>query len=68
MMTPDRIRALRERLGLSRAAFASQYGVGVSALTQWETGRRKPELAAQTLLRLIERAPDTVGELIAMES
>jgi len=35
----NRIRAARERLGLTQAALAQQVGVTRSAVAQWETGR-----------------------------
>jgi transcriptional regulator with XRE-family HTH domain len=35
----SRIRAARERLGLTQAGLASQVGVTRSAVAQWETGR-----------------------------
>lgn len=63
-LTPREIRALRERLGLTQAAFCERYAIGNQAsLSDWESGRREPGIAAQTLLRMIARDPETVAAL-----
>ena len=51
-------RAVRERLGISQAAFARMFGVSVWTLRNWEQGRRRPEGPARALLRVIEREPE----------
>lgn len=51
---------VRGKLGLSQTAFARKIGVPVATVRNWEQGRRFPEGAARTLLRLIDNAPDTV--------
>lgn len=40
-----RLKALRERAGLSQAALAKKVGVGQSTVGMWESGRNKPENA-----------------------
>ena len=47
------VRAVRERTGLSQAAFADRYGFSKRAVQNWEQGRRKPDRAARILLWLI---------------
>ena len=37
-----KITALREKLGLTKAALARQIGVNVNTLWRWERGDRKP--------------------------
>lgn len=37
----DQIRTARERLGLSRKAFAELAGVGEKSVRDWEMGRKK---------------------------
>jgi putative transcriptional regulator len=37
---------VRNRLGLSQAAFARTFGLDVTALHAWEQGRRRPDRAA----------------------
>ena len=63
-MSPDEIRALRNRLGLTRAAFASRYGLTPRTLEGWENGR-SPSDAGTTLLRLIEAEPQLIADLLA---
>ncbi|KZD06769.1 helix-turn-helix domain-containing protein [Oceanibaculum pacificum] len=54
------IPALRRREGLSQEQFARRYGFALSALRDWEQGRRQPDRAARLLLRVIEREPEAV--------
>ncbi|MEC8849081.1 MAG: helix-turn-helix domain-containing protein [Pseudomonadota bacterium] len=57
---PDSIQSARKRLGLSQDRFAQAFGVSASTLRKWEQGQRKPNGAAKTLLRIIEREPNAV--------
>lgn len=41
-LTPDRIRQIRERAGLSQRDFAKTFGVDRVTVARWETGRRVP--------------------------
>ena len=62
---PPDVRAIRVRLGLSQAAFAARFGFSVRTVQQWEQGRAVPDRPARILLRVIERAPETVAEAVA---
>jgi putative transcriptional regulator len=66
-LPPDAIdvRALRDRLGLSRAAFADRFGLAVAAVRDWEQGLRRPDPAARVLLMVIARSPETVAQTVA---
>ena len=59
------VRAIRERLGLSRPAFAERFGLAVAAVRDWEQGLRRPDPAARVLLMVIGRSPDVVAEAVA---
>ncbi len=48
------IRELRERSGLSQAAFARRLGVRQQTVSEWETGRYAPRGASLTVLRMFE--------------
>jgi len=48
------IRNLRERSGLSQAAFARRLGVRQQTVSEWETGRYAPRGASLTVLRMLE--------------
>ena len=58
------IRALRRTFGMSQPQFAAAFGFTVASLRDWEQGRRRPEMAARTLLMVIRRNPDIVQEAV----
>lgn len=51
------VRQLRDVLKASQAVFAHYLNVSTKLVQAWEAGRRHPEGAALTLLRLCERNP-----------
>ena len=59
------VRAIRDRLGLSRPVFAQRFGLAVAAVRDWEQGLRRPDPAARVLLMVISRNPDMVAEAVA---
>lgn len=59
------VRAVRERLGLTQEQFAWRYGLDVSAIRNWEAGRRKPDPAALGYLRVIDHLPEQVSRVLA---
>ena len=52
--------AIRKRLRLTQKCFADQYGFALSAVKDWEQGRRNPERTAKILLKIIEHDPTVV--------
>ncbi len=60
------IKALRTRLGLSQPQFARRFGFTLSALRQYEYGRRTPRGTATTLLRLVRADPDGVARALRL--
>jgi putative transcriptional regulator len=58
------IKAIRERLELSQAEFATMIGVSVATLQNWEQGRRQPDGPARALLRVAERDPEAVARAL----
>jgi putative transcriptional regulator len=58
--SPDQVRALRARLGLTQAQFARRFGFTLDTVQQYEQGRRRPSGPASTLLRVIEADPEAV--------
>ncbi len=63
--TPEEVRALRARLGMSQAQFARAFGLTIDTLQQYEQGRRRPSGPAATLLRVIAREPEAVMRALA---
>ena len=59
------VRAIRERLGVSRSIFAERFGLAIAAVRDWEQGLRRPDPAARVLLMVISRNPDVVAEAVA---
>ena len=59
------VKRIRRRLGLSQETFARTYGFALSAVRDWEQGRRKPERSARVLLKIVEREPEAVSRALA---
>ncbi|MGF6592213.1 helix-turn-helix domain-containing protein [Pseudomonas sp. 2835] len=58
--------AIRERLNMSRAVFAMYLRTNARTLENWEQGRARPNAQAMTLIRLVEKFPETVEHLAAL--
>jgi putative transcriptional regulator len=54
-LTPDEIRALREREHVSQTVFANYLNVTPNLVSKWERGEKKPSGPALKLLSLVER-------------
>jgi len=61
---PVDVAAVRKATGLSQDRFAAEFGLAVAAVRAWEQNLRTPDLAAQTLLRVIESDPDAVRRAV----
>jgi len=55
----------REKSGLSQAKFAELLGVSVRTVQDWEQGRREPNAAAKTLLKVAELHPTILKKIAA---
>ena len=55
----------REKSGLSQAKFAGLLGVSVRTLQDWEQGRREPNAAAKTLIKVAELHPTVLRKIAA---
>jgi putative transcriptional regulator len=62
------VRATRQRLGLSQAAFAAKFGFQPSTLKNWEQGRTRPDGPARILLAVIARHPEAVEDALRIAS
>jgi putative transcriptional regulator len=54
-MTPEKIRALRERENTSQTVFAAYLNVTPSLVSKWERGEKHPQGASLKLLSLVEK-------------
>lgn len=52
-------RRVRNRLGLSQAEFSRRINVSLETVRNWEQGKRSPSGAAQALLKVLDKAPET---------
>jgi putative transcriptional regulator len=59
---PVDVRALRTKLGMSRDAFAHDFGIPKRTLQDWEQGRRGMDRSSRVLIRAISKNPDLVRE------
>ena len=55
----------RLKAGLTQEQFAALLGVSRRTLEQWEQGRRKPNQAAKTLIKVAELYPEVLREIAA---
>ena len=65
-VSADELKAIREKLKLSRAVFARYLRTNPRTLENWEQGRAKPNAQAALLIHLVDRYPDTVKRLAAV--
>lgn len=60
MAIAGRVKAVRIRSRLSQSEFAARFGIPIGTLRDWEYGRRIPDAAAMTLLKVIDQEPKAV--------
>jgi putative transcriptional regulator len=65
-VTAGELVEIREHLHLSRPVFAMYLRTNARTLENWEQGRAKPNAQATTLIRLVQKYPETVGRLAAL--
>lgn len=54
ILSPSKIKRLRQASGVSQAVFAKILNVSLAAIKQWERGERNPSGAALKILNIIE--------------
>ncbi len=62
-LSPDRIRTIREELGLSQSEAGETIGGGPRAFTKYEAGKVKPAAAVVNLLKILEENPELLETL-----
>lgn len=58
------VKRIRASYRLSQDAFAAVMGISVATLRNWEQGRRAPEGSACVLLRVAEKHPEAVLDVV----
>ncbi|MDQ3692057.1 MAG: helix-turn-helix domain-containing protein [Chloroflexota bacterium] len=56
---------IRQRLQMTQEQFAEGFQVPLGTLRDWEQGTRRPDSAARTLLRIIDRNPELILATLA---
>jgi putative transcriptional regulator len=59
-----RIKIVRRALGLTQDQFAEQFGIPVGTLRDWEQGRKEPDQAARSYLKVIACDPEVVRKAL----
>ncbi len=62
-ISPDEITHIRERFNMSRGVFANLLHTSSRTLENWEQGRSTPNGQAVTLLKLVQRYPETLAHI-----
>ena len=62
-ISPDEIVTIREEFNMSRGVFASLLHTSSRTLENWEQGRSTPNGQAITLLKLVQRYPETLTHI-----
>lgn len=58
MTTAEQVRAIRQRTGLSQAAFAERYEIPKRTLENWEAGIREPPIYILRMLDVLADHPE----------
>lgn len=67
-LTPERVQAIRRKVAGSTKEFERQFRISARTMEAYEQGRRRPDAAMQTLLRVIDREPDAVRRALSSGS
>ncbi|MFI4920261.1 MAG: type II toxin-antitoxin system MqsA family antitoxin [Gammaproteobacteria bacterium] len=62
---PEFIVNVRKKLHLDQKEAAEIFGGGVNAFSRYENGKTRPPLALVQLLKVLDRHPDLINEVIA---
>jgi len=58
------VKQLRLNIGLTQKEFASTFGISLGTLRHWERGDRIPQGPALILLNLVQKAPQTILDVM----
>lgn len=65
-VSSEELVSIRQKLNMSRPVFAMYLRTNPRTLENWEQGRAKPNAQATTLIRLVQKFPETVEHLAAL--
>lgn len=61
---PLNIAKIRHEINKTQEEFANMLNISISTLRNWEQGRRRPDGAALTLLRIVKANPKYIEEVL----
>jgi putative transcriptional regulator len=64
-LTPTRIQSIRRKVASSTKEFERTFHIPARTMEAYEQGRRRPDKAMATLLRVIDREPDAVRRALS---
>ncbi|MBP2309402.1 transcriptional regulator [Azospirillum melinis] len=67
MKCPPLAKRVRRSTGFSQEVFAERFGIPLRTLQEWKQGRRAPDAAVESYLRMIEKEPELVAHALAVE-
>lgn len=67
LLSPDELRTLRDRLGLTQNELGELLQVGEKSYSRWETGRSRPSRSINVLLRALRDGKLTVPYLQSLQ-
>lgn len=62
------VRAVRTKMRLSQAQFATKFGFPPATLRNWEQGRSRPDAPTRVLLAVIAKYPEAVEDVLRKAS
>jgi putative transcriptional regulator len=65
MRRVSRVRALRQKPGMTQGEFAEAFHLPITTLRDWEQRRSTPDAPARALLLAIERDPEVMRRLLS---
>jgi putative transcriptional regulator len=65
LLTPKRIKEIRRKVARSTKEFERKFRIPARTMEAYEQGRRRPDAAMETLLRVIDREPAAVQRALA---
>jgi putative transcriptional regulator len=65
LLTPGRIKEIRRKVARSTKEFERNFRISARTMEAYEQGRRRPDAAMETLLRVIDREPAAVRRALA---
>lgn len=57
------LRAVRKKLGLNQAEAGRLFGGGISAFSEYESGKTRPHKSTVLLLKLLDKHPELLAEI-----